>query len=644
MIGREFSFGALSGLIDDLSEDDLLDVLEEALAARVIEELVDAVDSYQFTHALIQEVCAQELSATRRVRLHARIAQVLEELYGTGAEAHAAELAQHYAEAEAALGPDKLVHYSRIAGDRALVAHAYEEATAQFARALAAKEGQPTDTETANLLFGLARAEFAGREQPDPREALGHLRRAFDYYTTVGDAQRAVAVAAYPIPPMYGQTGVSELMAEALGLARADSPEEGRLLSTLGWFLGINDADYERSREAFDRSLAIAQRLGEQALETRALVGAAAVDYFHLKWRSCAEDSARALELALAAGDERTEMIARGWAARVSAVTGDLAGGRAHAAAALDLAEKLGERYWLATAHIHKEWLAVLAGDAQAARASSEAGLALQPEDARNLGSRALLEYQLGEFTYGEPTSTGSSTQQTAPILQERERFWPRLSQRSAASAERPPAEAPRWTPQRTCSPPHRSPRSSSCTRESDWHSSRFSATTPNRRGRRTRPSSRSETPLSPSPASQPTGFWACSRLTLGELDLALRHFESARLFCDRAGYRPEHAWTASAYAEVLLERGRPADREKATTLQRRGTHHRSRTRNEAPHGTRARPTTTSKRVENRPTLHVMTSFAGASGSRSRSAWLAPSAGSPSSSRPSCLSTVAWSQ
>ena len=402
VIGREFSFGALSDLIDDLSEDDLLDVLEEALAARVIEELVDAVDSYQFTHALIQEVCAQELSATRRVRLHARIAQVLEELYGTGAEAHAAELAQHYAEAEAALGPDKLVHYSRIAGDRALAAHAYEEATAQFARALAAKEGQPTDAETANLLFGLARAEFAGREQPDLREALGHLRRAFDYYTTVGDAQRAVAVAAYPIPPMYGQTGVPELMAEALELARADSPEEGRLLSTLGWFLGINDADYERSREAFDRSLAIAQRLGEQALETRALVGAAAVDYFHLKWRSCVEDSARALELALAAGDERTEMIARGWAARVSAVTGDLAGGRAHAAAALDLAEKLGERYWLATAHIHKEWLAVLAGDAQAARASSEAGLALQPEGARNLGSRALLEYQLGEFTYGD--------------------------------------------------------------------------------------------------------------------------------------------------------------------------------------------------------------------------------------------------
>ena len=35
--------------------DRLLEVLEEALAARVIEELPQAVGRYQFTHALIQE-------------------------------------------------------------------------------------------------------------------------------------------------------------------------------------------------------------------------------------------------------------------------------------------------------------------------------------------------------------------------------------------------------------------------------------------------------------------------------------------------------------------------------------------------------------------------------------------------------------
>ena len=59
---------------------------------------------YQFTHALIQETLTEELTLTRRVRLHARIAETLEVLYADNVEAHAAELAHHFAEAEAMLG------------------------------------------------------------------------------------------------------------------------------------------------------------------------------------------------------------------------------------------------------------------------------------------------------------------------------------------------------------------------------------------------------------------------------------------------------------------------------------------------------------------------------------------------------------
>jgi len=79
VIGREFTIALLNRLIEVLTEDRLLVVLEEALAAHLIEE--PTVGYYQFTYALIQETLTAELSLTRRVRLHARIAVELEELY-----------------------------------------------------------------------------------------------------------------------------------------------------------------------------------------------------------------------------------------------------------------------------------------------------------------------------------------------------------------------------------------------------------------------------------------------------------------------------------------------------------------------------------------------------------------------------------
>ena len=52
VIGREFELRQLAPLVEDMSEDRLLEVLEEALASRVIEELPRSVGRYQFTHAL----------------------------------------------------------------------------------------------------------------------------------------------------------------------------------------------------------------------------------------------------------------------------------------------------------------------------------------------------------------------------------------------------------------------------------------------------------------------------------------------------------------------------------------------------------------------------------------------------------------
>ena len=146
-------------------------LLDEALAAHLVEELPGTAGRYQFTHALIQATLADELSRTRRARLHARIAEALETLYGADADDHAAELAHHFGEAQSVLGTDRLVRYCALAGESALAAHAPEQALAHFERALAAKGGTPTDDQAAEVLFGLGRAQLAtlGHDQLGPR-------------------------------------------------------------------------------------------------------------------------------------------------------------------------------------------------------------------------------------------------------------------------------------------------------------------------------------------------------------------------------------------------------------------------------------------------------------------------------------------
>ena len=205
IIGREFDFELMDALSDDISEDLLGQVIDEAVDAHMLEEVAGSGERYRFSHALVQETLSEELPARRRVRLHGRIAETLEEIYGSGAEAHAAELAHHCAEAGAVLGTEKLVHYSLLAGEQALAAYGWEEALSHFERALVATGATGTDTgpvrdaDTAALLFGLGRAQAATLLRNQMQEAIDTLSRAFEYYETIGDVESAVAVAETPI-------------------------------------------------------------------------------------------------------------------------------------------------------------------------------------------------------------------------------------------------------------------------------------------------------------------------------------------------------------------------------------------------------------------------------------------------------------
>jgi len=45
---------------------------------------------------------------------------------------------------------------------------------------------------------------------------------------------------------------------------------------------------------------------------------------------------------------------------------------------------------------------------------------------------------------------------------------------------------------------------------------------------------------------------WGLLAHTMGNVDKAAEHFEKSLIFCRKAGYRPDLAWTCSDYAETL--------------------------------------------------------------------------------------------
>ena len=100
VIGRDFDLDLLLAAVD-LSEARLLDLLDEAVAASLLRESTERAGRFTFTHALVEHALYEGLGATRRARLHKRIAEGLEKQCGDEPGERLGELARHWAAAVA---------------------------------------------------------------------------------------------------------------------------------------------------------------------------------------------------------------------------------------------------------------------------------------------------------------------------------------------------------------------------------------------------------------------------------------------------------------------------------------------------------------------------------------------------------------
>jgi tetratricopeptide (TPR) repeat protein len=147
VVGREFDVAVLEAL-QDLPADRLLDAIDEARRAQLVDEAPARPDRFSFAHSLIRETLYGELTSSRRVRLHRRVGEVIERL-AEGRATPVADLAYHFVQAASSDTAEKAIAYSIRAGDRAAEALAHEDALRFYEGALQALEFKSPGRDTA---------------------------------------------------------------------------------------------------------------------------------------------------------------------------------------------------------------------------------------------------------------------------------------------------------------------------------------------------------------------------------------------------------------------------------------------------------------------------------------------------------------
>ncbi len=159
---RPFTFRAVQALAE-LSEETVLDALDEALAARLFTVASAQAESYEFAHALVRQALYDELNPSRRARLHRRAAHALEQL-GDGSDLETvAELAAQYHHSAGLPGAAHGVGYAVAAAEAAEARYAHAEA-AQLLRMARDLAGEIEVAPRAAILCRLALAEAEALE------------------------------------------------------------------------------------------------------------------------------------------------------------------------------------------------------------------------------------------------------------------------------------------------------------------------------------------------------------------------------------------------------------------------------------------------------------------------------------------------
>lgn len=263
VIGREFRVATVQRATG-IEHQALLEVIDQALVAGLIEPRPPAVTVYRFAHGLVRETIYANLGTADRARLHRAVGEAMEQIYAGELEVRLSELAHHFFEAAVGGDPGKAVDYATRAGRSASRGVAWEEAARLFRQALTALELEgPDPVRRAELLVELGRAQV----HAGAAGARETLKTAAGAAAQVGRpdllARAALDFGAFALSPGIVDEELVRLLGEALdALEASDSPLRVRLLARLGVALYWSAED-ERRLAVAEEAVSMARRLDD---------------------------------------------------------------------------------------------------------------------------------------------------------------------------------------------------------------------------------------------------------------------------------------------------------------------------------------------------------------------------------------------
>jgi class 3 adenylate cyclase/DNA-binding SARP family transcriptional activator/tetratricopeptide (TPR) repeat protein len=274
VMGREFDVDVIS-TVTEVSEEEIVDVLDQACDAALVTEVGGAGLRYGFCHILTQLALYEDQSAARRRLGHRRIAETIEATCGSELGPRSGELALHWLAASGSAEVDKPIEYCTRAGDAAKEALAFDTAVRWYTDALQLldRKAEPDEGTRVRLMIGLGEAQ-RGAGDPAHRETLLRAAHLAHQLSDTASLVRAVLATFRGWHSIPGHVDVEKVDAIEMALASvgpSDTPERVRLLKQLAAESSYA-GDYDRCQDLDKEAVAMARRLGDPATLLHALV------------------------------------------------------------------------------------------------------------------------------------------------------------------------------------------------------------------------------------------------------------------------------------------------------------------------------------------------------------------------------------